>query len=167
MLSPENATLLPGLYIVATPIGNLGDMTRRAIAVLGAVSAIACEDTRVTGKLMAHLGLKKPLRRYDDHADAAARDALPAWRATSVAERADLMRRVHRLLVVRAEQIAQMVTAEVAKPIMAAREETFEYSAPSWGKAAEEILRYRGILLPSTQEKSNNKRLVLGHRPLG
>eukprot|EP01037_Dinobryon_pediforme_P005694 gene5695-5756_t len=98
---------------------------------------------------------------------AAARDALPAWRATSVAERADLMRRVHRLFVERAEQIAQMVTAEVAKPIMAAREETFEYSAPSWGKAAEEILRYRGILLPSTQEKSNNKRLVLGHRPLG
>ena len=73
---PENPALAPGLYIVATPIGNLGDMTRRAIAVLGAVSAIACEDTRVTGKLMAHLGLKKPLRRYDDHADAAARDAL-------------------------------------------------------------------------------------------
>jgi 16S rRNA (cytidine1402-2'-O)-methyltransferase len=44
--------------------------------VLGAVAVIACEDTRVTGKLMAHLGLKKPLRRYDDHADAAARDAL-------------------------------------------------------------------------------------------
>ncbi len=75
-LSPDNAALPPGLYIVATPIGNLGDMTRRAIDVLGAVSAIACEDTRVTGKLMAHLGLKKPLRRYDDHADAAARDAL-------------------------------------------------------------------------------------------
>jgi len=74
--SPENEPLQPGLYIVATPIGNLGDMTRRAIGVLGAVSAIACEDTRVTGKLMAHLGLKKPLRRYDDHADAGARDAL-------------------------------------------------------------------------------------------
>ncbi len=68
--------LAPGLYIVATPIGNLGDMTRRAIDVLGAVAVIACEDTRVTGKLMAHLGLRKPLRRYDDHADLATRDAL-------------------------------------------------------------------------------------------
>ncbi len=75
---PEPLVLAPGLYIVATPIGNLGDMTRRAIDVLGAVAVIACEDTRVTGKLLAHLGLKKPLRRYDDHADAAARDALIA-----------------------------------------------------------------------------------------
>jgi len=75
---PEPLALAPGLYIVATPIGNLGDMTRRAIDVLGAVAVIACEDTRVTGKLLAHLGLKKPLRRYDDHADAAARDALIA-----------------------------------------------------------------------------------------
>jgi len=72
----DNDGLAPGLYIVATPIGNLGDITRRAVAVLGAVAAIACEDTRVTGRLMTHLGLKKPLRRYDDHADAAARDAL-------------------------------------------------------------------------------------------
>jgi 16S rRNA (cytidine1402-2'-O)-methyltransferase len=72
----DNASLAPGLYIVATPIGNLGDVTRRAIDVLGAVAVVACEDTRVTGRLMAHLGLKKPLRRYDDHADAAARDAL-------------------------------------------------------------------------------------------
>jgi len=76
--SPDIPTLEPGLYIVATPIGNLGDMTRRAIDVLGAVSAIACEDTRVTGKLMAHLGIRKPLRRYDDHVDAGARDALIA-----------------------------------------------------------------------------------------
>jgi len=72
----DTLSLDPGLYIVATPFGNLGDMTRRAIDVLGAVSVIACEDTRVTGKLMAHLGIRKPLRRYDDHADAAARDAL-------------------------------------------------------------------------------------------
>ena len=76
--SPDIPALEPGLYIVATPIGNLGDMTRRAIDVLGAVAAIACEDTRVTGKLMAHLGIRKPLRRYDDHADVAARDGLIA-----------------------------------------------------------------------------------------
>lgn len=60
--------LAPGLYIVATPIGNLGDISMRATAVLGAVAAIACEDTRVTGKLLQHLGIKRRMIRYDDHA---------------------------------------------------------------------------------------------------
>jgi 16S rRNA (cytidine1402-2'-O)-methyltransferase len=64
----SSATLLPGLYIVATPIGNLGDVTRRAVETLAACDGVACEDTRVTGKLMKHLGLSKPLWRYDDHA---------------------------------------------------------------------------------------------------
>ena len=62
------ASLSPGLYIVATPIGNLGDITLRAAEVLRACDAVACEDTRVTGKLMKHLGASKPLWRYDDHA---------------------------------------------------------------------------------------------------
>jgi len=60
--------LSPGLYIVATPIGNLGDVTRRAADVLARCDAVACEDTRVTRKLIQHLGLSKPLWRYDDHA---------------------------------------------------------------------------------------------------
>jgi 16S rRNA (cytidine1402-2'-O)-methyltransferase len=60
--------LAPGLYIVATPIGNLGDITLRAVEVLRGVAAVACEDTRVTGKLMHHLGTKTKLIRYDDHA---------------------------------------------------------------------------------------------------
>ncbi len=64
----SSATLSPGLYIVATPIGNLGDITMRAVETLGACDAVACEDTRMTGKLMKHLGLSKPLWRYDDHA---------------------------------------------------------------------------------------------------
>ena len=64
----EAKSLSPGLYIVATPIGNLGDITLRAVDVLTRCDAIACEDTRVTRKLVQHLGLAKPLWRYDDHA---------------------------------------------------------------------------------------------------
>lgn len=55
------------LYIVATPIGNLNDMTPRAAATLGSVDFVAAEDTRVTLKLLNHLGLKKPLVSYYEH----------------------------------------------------------------------------------------------------
>ncbi len=55
------------LYIVATPIGNLGDLTPRAAEVLSAVDFIAAEDTRVTVKLLNHLGIKKPLVSYYRH----------------------------------------------------------------------------------------------------
>lgn len=63
-----DAPLSSGLYIVATPIGNLGDVTLRAVEVLRGVAAVACEDTRVTGRLLHHLGIKQRLVRYDDHA---------------------------------------------------------------------------------------------------
>lgn len=66
-------TLTPGLYIVATPIGNLQDITLRAAATLRAADAIAAEDSRVTAKLLHHLEIKKPIIRYHDHSDAAAR----------------------------------------------------------------------------------------------
>lgn len=55
------------LYVVATPIGNLQDMTPRAAATLGSVDFIAAEDTRVTLKLLNHLGLKKPMISYYEH----------------------------------------------------------------------------------------------------
>ncbi len=65
-----------GLYIVATPIGNLADLSRRAIALLTAADIVAVEDSRVTGKLLHHLGLKKKMRRYNDHSSEGDRDAL-------------------------------------------------------------------------------------------
>ena len=68
--------LAAGLYIVATPIGNLGDVTLRSVETLRGVAAVACEDTRVTGKLLKHFGIEARLIRYDDHADAAARERL-------------------------------------------------------------------------------------------
>ena len=67
LVSEHDGPLLPGLYIVATPIGNLGDITMRAAETLARCDGIACEDTRVTQKLIRHLGISKPLWRYDDH----------------------------------------------------------------------------------------------------
>ena len=75
-----------GLYIVATPIGNLGDITLRAVDVLSRCDRIACEDTRVTGKLLKHLGISKPMSRYDDHAsDARRAELLEAMRSQAIA----------------------------------------------------------------------------------
>jgi 16S rRNA (cytidine1402-2'-O)-methyltransferase len=59
--------LAPGLYLVATPIGNLGDVTLRALAVLHSADRIFCEDTRVTQKLAARYGISTPLAAYHDH----------------------------------------------------------------------------------------------------
>jgi 16S rRNA (cytidine1402-2'-O)-methyltransferase len=62
-------SLSPGLYIVATPIGNLGDITARAADTLRRVDSILAEDKRVTAKLLAHIGAKAPMTAYHDHSD--------------------------------------------------------------------------------------------------
>ena len=70
--------LPPGLYIVATPIGNLGDMTSRAAETLRLADLILAEDKRVTAKLLAHVGAKAPMMAYHDHSDEKLRDRILA-----------------------------------------------------------------------------------------
>jgi 16S rRNA (cytidine1402-2'-O)-methyltransferase len=77
--------LAPGLHLVATPIGNLRDVSLRALEVLAAADLIACEDTRVTRKLLDHYGIRTPLTPYHDHNAAEARPKLLARLAAGAA----------------------------------------------------------------------------------
>jgi 16S rRNA (cytidine1402-2'-O)-methyltransferase len=70
--------LAGGLYLVATPIGNLRDVTLRALEVLAAADVIACEDTRVTRKLLDHYGITTPMTPYHEHNAGSARPKLLA-----------------------------------------------------------------------------------------
>lgn len=70
---PASDPLAPGLHIVATPIGNLGDLSPRAAETLRRADRILVEDTRVTAKLLSHIGAKVPMQRYDDHSSDAER----------------------------------------------------------------------------------------------
>ncbi len=75
----ENASLTPQpghLYVVATPIGNLADLSDRARALLGAVDLVACEDTRTTGALLTRLGLRRDLVPYHEHNELEAAEKL-------------------------------------------------------------------------------------------
>lgn len=67
LLPGSKTDLRPGLYLVSTPIGNLGDITLRALDTLAAADLVVCEDTRVSGRLLAHYGIEKPLLPYNDH----------------------------------------------------------------------------------------------------
>ena len=73
-----DSSLAPGLHIVATPIGNLGDLSPRAADTLRNARLLLVEDTRVTAKLLAHIGAKVPMMRYDDHSDEQQRNAIVA-----------------------------------------------------------------------------------------
>jgi 16S rRNA (cytidine1402-2'-O)-methyltransferase len=81
----EAPKLAPGLYVVATPIGNLRDVTLRALEILAAADLIACEDTRVSRKLLDRYGIKRPLTPYHDRNAEKARPKLLAALADNAA----------------------------------------------------------------------------------
>lgn len=68
--------LPPGLYIVATPIGNLSDLSPHAARILSTADVLAVEDSRVTAKLLSHIGAKRPMRPYHDHSSEQVRSDL-------------------------------------------------------------------------------------------
>lgn len=74
----SDVPLEPGLFVVATPIGHLRDITLRALDVLAGCDLLLAEDTRVTGKLLAAYGLSRPMLRYDEHAAERARPRILA-----------------------------------------------------------------------------------------
>lgn len=102
-----------------------------------------------------------------DRAVAAARRAQPSWAATPLLDRVDLMYRAYALCKERNESIAQMITKEMGKTIRESREEMVQYACEHFRRAAEDVLRYRGQVLPSTEERTNNKRLLVTRRPIG
>ena len=75
-LATEAEPLTPGLHVVATPIGNLRDVTIRALATLAAADAVLAEDTRVTRTLLMHYGITTPLVAYHEHSNAAVRERM-------------------------------------------------------------------------------------------
>ena len=77
-VAAEDRVIAPGLYLVATPIGNLEDMTMRALRILRGVDKIACEDTRQTSKLLAHYGIETATVSYHMHNEVARTEELIA-----------------------------------------------------------------------------------------
>jgi succinate-semialdehyde dehydrogenase/glutarate-semialdehyde dehydrogenase len=98
---------------------------------------------------------------------AAARRAQSGWAARPLLERVELLYRGFDLCKERNELFAETITREVGKTIRESREEMVEYACDHFRRAAEDALRYRGQVLPSTQERTASKRILVTHRPAG
>ncbi len=101
-----------------------------------------------------------------DQAVAAAAAAFETWRRTSVLERVEICRRGYDICMDRAEEIARMITRETGKTIRESREEMVEYTADHFRRAAEDVLRHAGQVLPSTQGRTH-KRIIVIQEPVG
>jgi len=102
-----------------------------------------------------------------DAAVATAAEAFKTWRKTSVLERVETCRRAFTICMERADEIARMITRETGKTIRESREEMVEFTADHFRRASEDVLRHAGKVLPSTQERSNDKRIVVVQEPIG
>ncbi len=102
-----------------------------------------------------------------DRAVSAAASAFPAWRRTSLVERVELLYRAYELCRQRNEEIARQISLEMGKTIRESREEMVEYACEHFRRSAEDALRYRGQFLPSTQERTNRKRIIVSQEPAG
>jgi acyl-CoA reductase-like NAD-dependent aldehyde dehydrogenase len=101
-----------------------------------------------------------------DQAVAAAAAAFETWRRTSVLERVEICRRGYDICMDRAEEIARMITRETGKTIRESREEMVEYTADHFRRAAEDVMRHAGRVLPSTQGRTH-KRILVVQEPVG
>ena len=101
-----------------------------------------------------------------DLAVASARRAFESWRRTPVLERVEICRRAYDICMERAEEIAILITRETGKTIRESREEMVEYTADHFRRAAEDVLRHEGKVLPSTQGM-NHKRILIVQEPVG
>jgi acyl-CoA reductase-like NAD-dependent aldehyde dehydrogenase len=97
----------------------------------------------------------------------AAQAAFPGWRQTPLLKRVDLLYRAYELCKQRNEAIAHQISQEMGKTIRESREEMAEYACEHFRRAAEDVLRYRGQVLPSTQEQTAGKRIVVTQEPAG
>jgi acyl-CoA reductase-like NAD-dependent aldehyde dehydrogenase len=102
-----------------------------------------------------------------DEAVRSAAEAFASWRKTSLLDRVDLCRHAFTICMERAEEIAETITREVGKTIRESREEMVEYTADHFRRASEDMLRHAGSVLPSTQERSTNKRIIVVQEPIG
>jgi len=118
-----------------------------------------------TGELLGTVAASTPAQV--EAAVGAAAKAFPGWRKVSLLERVDLCRKAFELCMERAEEIAQMISREVGKTIRESREEMVEYTADHFRRASEDVLRHAGTVLPSTQERTNAKRIIVVQEPVG